>query len=267
MSESDLQDQIASATAYESLHVPAVFAEWAEPVLDAARVGSGQKVLDVACGTGILARTAAQRVGQEGAVTGLDPSPGMLAVAEQINAAVEWRQGTAESLPFADASFETVVSQFGLMFFADRSQAIREMIRVVKPGGRMAVAVWDSLGNTPAYSLEVDLLQRLAGEPAADALRAPFVLGDRAELAALFEQSGVASVDIATRMGTGRFPSIRTMVEADLRGWLPVMGVELTEDQIDLVLTEAESVLDGFVDANGQVVFDSPAHIITGHKP
>ncbi len=267
MTDPDLQDQIAAATAYESLHVASLFEEWAEPVLDAALVVSGQRVLDVACGTGVLARTASQRVGPEGAVTGLDPSPGMLAVAEQINTAVEWKQGTAESLPFADASLDAVVSQFGLMFFADRTQAIREMIRVLVPGGRLAVAVWDSLDNTPSYSLEVGLLQRVAGQQAADALRAPFVLGDRGELAALFERSGAASVEIATHMGTGRFPSIRTMVEADLRGWLPVMGVELTEDTIELVLAEAEGVLAGFVVANGKVVFDSPAHIVTCCKP
>lgn len=267
MTDPDLHAQIAAATAYETLHVPAIFAEWAEPVLDAARVESGQKVLDVACGTGLLARTASQRVGPVGAVAGLDPSPGMLAVAEDNNADVSWRRGTAESLPFAEASFDAVVSQFGLMFFVDRAQAIREMIRVLVPRGRLAVAVWDSLENSPAYSLEVDLLHRLVGQQAADALRAPFVLGERAELAALFERSGVASVEIATRTGTARFPSVRTMVEADLRGWLPVMGVDLSEDQIERVLREAEGVLSGFVESSGQVVFDSPAHIVTWRKP
>jgi len=266
MPDAARQDQIAAAQAYEALHVPAIFEEWVEPVLDAAGVAPGQRVLDVACGTGVLARAASRRVGAAGTVAGLDPSPGMLAVAGQIDATVHWRQGTAESLPFADASFDAVVSQFGLMFFADRSEAIREMMRVLVPGGRLAVAVWDSLERQPAYSLEVDLLQRTIGTPGADALRAPFVLGDPGELTALFEQSGAARAEIATNTGTGRFPAIRTMVEADLRGWLPVMGVELTEDQIELVLTEAESVLSGFIDADGRVVFDSPAHIVTCRK-
>jgi len=267
MTDPEFQEQIAAARAYETLHVPALFAEWAEPVLDAARVGSGGRVLDVACGTGLLARTASQRVGPAGSVAGLDPSPGMLSVAEEIDADVDWRQGTAESLPFDEASFDAVVSQFGLMFFADRAQAIREMTRVLVPGGRLVVAVWDSLDNSPAYALEVDLLQRAAGQRAADALRAPFVLGDRAELAELFERSGVAPVEIATRTGTARFPSIRTMVEADLRGWLPVMGVELSEDLIEKILTEAGSVLADFLITDGQVVFDSPAHIVTWRKP
>lgn len=71
----------------------------------------------------------------------------MLAVARQLEPAVDWREGFAESLPFPDESFDAVVSQFGLMFFTDRRQALREMLRVLVPGGRLAVAVWDSLEN------------------------------------------------------------------------------------------------------------------------
>jgi hypothetical protein len=150
------------------------------------------------------------------------------------------------------------------MFFSDRSQALREMVRVLKPGASMAVAVWDSLDRSEAYAEEVGLLQRLAGKEAADALRAPFVLGDKAELTALFEASAVQSVGVETHTGTACFPSVRTMVEADLRGWLPVMGVVLQEEQIDKVLSEAEAVLAKYVTGDGKVVFSSPAHIITG---
>ena len=114
------------------------------------------------------------------------------------------------------------------------------MLRVLTPGGTVAVAVWDLLENSAAYPIEVELLERLAGQRAADALRAPFVLGDPEELTTLFESAGVASVAITTRTGTARFPSIRSMVEADLRGWLPVMGVALKEAQIQRVLVEAE---------------------------
>jgi len=113
----------------------------------------------------------------------------------------------------------------------------------------------------------VGLLERIAGQRSADALRAPFVLGDRKELAALFESAGVASPTIATRTGTARFPAARTMVEADLRGWLPVMGVELEEKQIESILAEAETALRRYVTPGGQVVFDAPAHVITGTKP
>ena len=191
----------------------------------------------------------------------------MLAVAERLAPTVEWKQGTAESLPYPDRSFDAVVSQFGLMFFTDRRKALREMVRVLRPGGRLAVAVWDTLENSPAYPVEVALLERIAGPSAAEALRAPFVLGDPRELTALFESAGVASIRITTRTGTARFPCIRSMVEADLRGWLPVMGVQLKEEQIRRILEESESALLRFVTEQGQVVFESPAHIITGTRP
>jgi SAM-dependent methyltransferase len=188
----------------------------------------------------------------------------MLAVAKELAPSIEWQECAAESLPYPDRSFDAVVSQFGLMFFSDRSQALREMIRVLKPGARLAVAVWDSLEKSEAYPEEVELLQRIAGKAAADALRAPFGLGDRAELIALFEASGVESVGVETHTGTACFPSIRAMVEADLRGWLPVMGVVLQEERIDSILREAEGVLSEYVTADGKVVFNSPAHIVTG---
>jgi SAM-dependent methyltransferase len=191
----------------------------------------------------------------------------MLKVAKRLAPGVEWRGGIAEALPYADRSFDAVVSQFGLMFFADRRQALREMLRVLTPGGQVAVAVWDSLDNTPAYAAEVALLERVAGQRAADALRAPFVLGDQKELATLFASAGVAAVSITTHRGRAQFPSIRSMVEADLRGWLPVMGVVLREDQIHRLLEEAESVLSPYVTTEGRVTFDSPAHIVTGTKP
>lgn len=266
MNDTLLQDQIAAAKAYEELHVPALFQQWAGRVLDTVQIEPGQRVLDVACGTGVLAREAAVRVGSTGYVAGIDPGPGMLAVAEQLAPTIEWRQGVAESLPYPDHAFDAVVSQFGLMFFSDRYHALHEMLRVLAPGGKLAVAVWDILENSTAYPIEVDLLERLAGQRAADALRAPFVLGDRNELTALFENAGVTSVVIATGTGTARFPSIRSMVEADLRGWLPVMGVELKEQQIQRILLEAESALKKYVTLEGQVVFDLPAHIITGTR-
>jgi ubiquinone/menaquinone biosynthesis C-methylase UbiE len=262
-----LQDQIAAARAYEALHVPALFGQWCGPILDAAGVEPGQRVLDVACGTGVLGRSAAARVGSVGYIAGVDPDPGMLAVAGQLSPAVDWRQGVAESLPWPDRSFDVVVSQFGLMFFTDRERALREMLRVLDPGGRIAIAVWDQLENTAAYPIEVGLLQRIGGQRAADALRAPFVLGDTTELRQLFERAGAASVEIGTLLGTARFPSIRAMIEADLRGWLPVMGVMLEEDQISRILEQAETALHEYVAADGRVEFDLPAHIVTATKP
>ena len=264
MSDDPNLRQIEAARAYEALFVPALLGQFAPKVAGAARVREGERVLDVACGTGVLAREILNRVGPTGRVAGVDLNPGMIAVAKENTPDVEWHQGKAESLPFPDESFDAVVSQFGLMFFADRVQAIQEMLRVLTASGRLAVAVWNSFENIPAYAAEVELLQRTAGQQAADALRAPFVLGDRDELSKMFSEAGATAVEVTTHSGTALFPSIRIVVEADLRGWLPVMGVNLSEEQISQILHEAETALGSYATSDGQVRFDVSAHIVTG---
>ena len=266
MSDGASAAAVAAAAAYESLHVPALFGAWAGPVLDAAKVAGGQRVADVACGTGILARSARVRVGEDGSVVGVDPDAGMLAVAAREAPDVEWRIGTAEALPLDDGSQDAVVSQFGMMFFRDRDRAATEMLRVLVDGGHVAVAVWDTLERSPAYSTLVALLDDLAGSDAADALRAPFALGDAHEFALPFRRAGVDGLKLVTRSGTARFPDVRTMVEADLRGWLPVMGVVLEDERIEEILAEAERALRKFVDAEGRMAFPSSAHILSGFK-
>src|SRR5262245_21700611 len=156
-----------AAEIYEEFYLPALFQEWTGRMADAAHVAPGQRVLDVACGTGVLARAVGDRVGPAGSDVGLDLNPGMLAVARRTAPAIDWRQGRAESLPFPSASFDAVLSQFGLMFFADRPAAIREMQRALRPGGHLAVAVWASLDDTPGYAAFVALLRRLFGEETA----------------------------------------------------------------------------------------------------
>lgn len=267
MTDPQLQAKIDDARAYESLFVPALFQPWAPKVATAAHIQPGHRVLDVACGTGVLAREIALRVGSRGYTAGLDPDPGMLTVARQLAPDIDWHAGTAESLPFPDQCFDAVVSQFGLMFFTDRQQALREMFRVLKPGGQLAIAVWDSLDHTPAYAAEVALLDRIAGQQAANALRAPFVLGDTTVLTGLFDHLGYHGLSVNTASDQGRFPSVRAMVEADIRGWLPVMGVNLPEAQIAQLLSEAETVFAPYTGADGVVTFDSPAHIVTATRP
>lgn len=267
MLESQVQSQINAATAYEQLLVPALFGRWAATVADSAQIRPGQRVLDVACGTGVLAREIASRVGRHGRVAGLDPNAGMLQLASQLAGGIEWRQGTAESLPYPDHAFDVVVSQFGLMFFADRLQAVREITRVLAPRGRLALAVWDSLESNPAYAAEVHLLDRMAGIKAGNAVRAPFALGDRVALMDLLAEAGVPDAAVTSHIGTAEFPSVRVMVEADLRGWLPVMGVVLAEDEIGRILTEAEIVLERYVTRSGTVAFATQALIVTGTAP
>ncbi len=263
---SETQEEVAAAEAYEGLHVPAIFQQWAPKMSQAAKIQHGHRVLDVACGTGALARQLRPDVGEKGSIVGLDPGAGMLAVARKLAPEIEWQQGVAESLPFENASFDAVVCQFGLMFFQDRQLALREMCRVLSPGGRLAIAVWDSLENSDVFREEVALLERLAGREAADALRAPFVLGNREKLLELFVSSELDAVSIETHSGTARFPNVQTIVEADLRGWLPLMGVNLSEELISTILSESHEVLKSYVKGDGTVEFKAPAHIVSARR-
>ncbi|MEM9037006.1 MAG: methyltransferase domain-containing protein, partial [Actinomycetota bacterium] len=166
-----------SAEVYETFFVPALFAQWAPVVCDAALLDEGQRVVDVACGTGVASRVAAERVGPTGHVVGVDLNRGMLGVARDRAPGVDWREAAAERLPLDDDSVDAAISQFGLMFFEDRAAALRELRRVVRPGGRIAVAVWSSLERTPGWQELCALVGDVFGPEAAAAEAAPWARG------------------------------------------------------------------------------------------
>ena len=253
-----------AAEIYEEFLVPALFQEWVERVADAAQIEEGHHVLDVACGTGVLTREVERRVGPQGSVIGLDVNEGMLAVARKKSPHIQWKHGRAESLPFDNNSFHTVVSQFGLMFFEDRSAAIREMSRVLLPGGRLAVAVWDKLENSPGFAALVTLLERLFGAQAAEALSAPFSLGHLEDLLPLFRTSDLQNVQVTTINGTARFSSINSWVFIETKGW--TLGNSIDENQYQHLLKEAQRELQPYVLSDGTVEFRIPAHIVTASK-
>jgi SAM-dependent methyltransferase len=254
-----------AAEVYDRCFVPALFREWAGRVADAAEVQTGQRVLDVACGTGALACLAATRVGPSGSVTGLDLNEQMLAVARRKAPAIGWCRGTAEALPFRPGAFDVVASQFGLMFVEHPRLALEQMWRVLRPGGRLAVAVWDLLENSPGYAALADLVERFFGEAAADTLRVPCNLGSTALLSSLLTEAGISGARIATLEGMVRFPSLSSWLHAEVRGW--VLSDRLDEGQFARLLSEAQARLRLFTLADGRVEFAAPAHIVLSTRP
>lgn len=253
------------AEVYDQLFVPALFHQWGPIVAEAAQIKRGDRVLDVACGTGVLACAALERVGPQGIVVGVDPNKDMLSVAGRKSTRIEWREGKAESLPFPDTSFDAVVSQFGLMFFDDRPGALREMTRVLAPGGRMAVAVCDALDHSPGYAVLARLLQRLFGDRIANAFRAPFVLGDCEQLASICAAAGISDAKVAQHNGAVRFASIQSLISTE-RACVWTLGGLLDDAQFARLTKEAEQAFKPFVGVDGTVAFEMPALIITGSK-
>lgn len=214
---------------------------------------------------GALTVAAADRVGPTGSVVGLDANPEMLAVARSKRRDIEWIDARAEALPFPDAGFDAVLSQFALMFFDDPVAALSEMRRVAKPGGAVAVAVCDAVEQSPGYAALAALLERLFGQDVADAFRAPFALGDAKRLARLCREAGIADANVRQRSGTVRFASIDALVSTE-RACVWTLGGLLDETQFDRLRAEAQRVFEPFADANGKVAFAMPALLITANK-
>ena len=267
MSGSASQEELEAGRGYEALFVPALFAPWTRHVLDGVDWKEGACVLDVACGSGVLARHALARSGLSGRVVGIDPAPGMLAAAKEVEPSVEWIMGVAEALPFDADTFDSVVSQFGMMFFQDRAKAASEMYRVTKPGGRVAIALWNSVDHNPAYRDIALVFDEHVTTAAGDAVRAPFSLGNANEVAATLSRAGFQGTISETKVEQAKFPSLRTVAEAELRGWLPLFGINLSEDVIMDVLARSDAKLAKYATPSGEAVFPTSAYIVTSRKP
>lgn len=191
---------------YERYFVPAIGAPLAAALVDVAAPQPGERALDVACGTGVVTRLVAERVGSGGAVAGLDANPGMLAVARSVQGrAIEWHQSSAESLPFSDDAFDLVTCQMGLQFFPDKAAALREQHRVLAPGGRVALNL---PGPTPPlFQAFADALARHVGPQAAGFVHVVFSLHDADDIRALMTEAGFQDVRVEAATATLPLPA------------------------------------------------------------
>lgn len=244
------QIPIEAAEAYEAAFVPAFFAQWAPILCGAAVLTAGQRVLDVACGTGVVARTAADRVGS-GNVVGVDLNEAMLAVARRVRADIDWRQGDVAALPLPDGAFDAVVCQMALMFFPDRVRALREMARVLTPGGTVAVLVPSSLDAQPAYGPFVDMASRHAGAEARSLLSTYFSCGDPDDLTGTFALAGLHVTSTSTHLGTARFPTVDALVTTEVDS--TPLGKRITNDVYEAIRSGARNVLAPFTTSDGRL--------------
>ena len=196
------------ATNYERFFVPAIGAPLATDLIGLVALRPAERVLDVACGTGVVARLASQQVGTNGKVAGLDVNPGMLAVARSATPpgmSIEWREASAEAMPFPDASFDVVLCQMGLQFMADKSAALGEMRRVLVPGGRLICNV---PGPTPQlFTVLADALARHVGGEAAGFVNHVFSLHDTTEIQNMVRSAGFHDVSVQSDTKPLRLPA------------------------------------------------------------
>ena len=249
---------------YQREMVPASFARWAPDLVDLGAVRPGQRVLDVACGTGAVTRIAAERAGPTGRVAGLDVNADMLAAARAASpgARIEWFEGSALGLPFPDGSFDVVLCQQGLQFFPDRGAGLREMRRVLVPGGCLALSCWRSVEHQPGMRALEDALARHVG--ARQAASPPLSLGDRETLRGLLAAAGFRDVRIRAEVRTARYASADRFVRMRVEGAPTMMGILATRgpDVVATIVSEVAQTLREYVDDEG-LAFPQAAHVAT----
>jgi SAM-dependent methyltransferase len=265
------QLQNDAAVLYERHLVPAVTAGWAAVLLERMSLHQGERVLDVACGTGVVARAAAERVGRTGRVGAMDINSGMLAVARslpasQAAASVRWLTGSALGLPFLTRSFDAVLCQLGLQFFPDRSAALAEMRRVLVVGGSLGLTVYSAIEYNAATFALVRALDRHLGPGASIAKRAEHALGDKALLRALAVGAGFSEVRISTETATVRFPDVAEYVRIQLTA-TPLGNLirHRTEDSVrqlaEAISADVAADLEDYC-SDGELTFPQEAHIL-----
>jgi ubiquinone/menaquinone biosynthesis C-methylase UbiE len=258
------QISLETAETYEAAFVPSLFAHLAPQLVEAAEVTTGDHVLDVACGTGIVARTAAERTGPAGRVVGLDLNEAMLTVARRVRPDLDWRQGDATSLPFPDDSFDVVLCQSGLMFVPDPAAAVGEMARVVRPGGRVAAQVWSSLDRQTAIQPLADAVSRHAGPDAVDLISTYFRLGDQEQFTGQFTRAGLRVTDVRRLPVTVRAPSVDDYITTEVES-TPLID-RISADVYRRIREDARAGLAGYCDATGELALPVEAYLVAARR-
>ena len=258
------QVQGREAELYQRHLVPAVTALWAAELVERVDVRAGERVLDIACGTGVVARAAAERAGPDGNVTGLDINPAMLGVARGESPGVDFVQGSALALPFDDGSCDVVLCQLGLQFFPDRAKALAQMHRVLAGDGRLGLSVYGPIEHNPGTLALAQALDHHLGTGASQTKRAEHVLGYADLVQRLVTAAGFHDITITTETKLVRFPSTSEWVQIQLTATplASLLAERLGRPRMTEKITAAvEEALRPY-EANGGLEFPQEAHVL-----
>lgn len=227
---------------YERFFVPAIGEPLANDLIRLAALRPGERILDVACGTGIVARLASQQVGSNGTVAGLDVNPGMLEVARSITPAdmsIEWYESSAEDMPLPDESFDVVLCQLSLQFMTDKLVALQEMRRVLGPGGRLILNVPGP--TTKVFAVLAEAMERHISSQAAGFVNHVFSLHDTTEIQQLMSEADFCDIAVQANNKMLNLPPPKEFLWQYVHS-TPLAGVVEKVDEEDLAALEREVV-------------------------
>ena len=241
-----------AAETYENQRVPAIFGPMAEATLDAISLPSGGDILDVACGTGVMARSVATRLAKPSRIVGCDLNSAMIDVAKMVEPRsehkFEWIAASAQSMPLDDASIDMAFCQHGLQFFPDKSAALQEIRRILVPSARLVITCWSAI--PPFFQIVAEALRNHLGEdPAATAVK-PFIWNDRAVIYRLLAGNGYTVVEEKILPVIRRLPADRETMRNEILATpnedaLRVAGDRLIDQIAEEILEGVSSFLEG----------------------
>jgi SAM-dependent methyltransferase len=269
------QQNLSPAEAYERYLGASIADPWTRILLEYADVQPGERALDLACGTGSVARHVAPLVGTVGKVVALDNNPEMLAVGQAIHspagATIEWREGNAVDLVLPDQAFDLVLCQQGLQFFSDRAASLREMHRVLCNGGRIVLSVWQGLERHPIYAALLEATARDLNAALAD-VALSFSLHDAEELRALLTNAGFQGVEVTPRSlevclsSPERFVELTVLGAATSVRTFAQLDAPARSALVKSVSLEVESALRRYRNGD-RLTFPMSTHIAVAHVP
>ena len=270
-----------AAETYEQNLVPTMFEPFATDLIKLCDIRRSDRILDVACGTGIVSRLAIDYVDVTvGKVVGVDINPVMLNMARHCTAGkeIDWKEGSATSLPFPNKFFDLVVCQQGLQFFTDRLKALKEMNRVLvgagngdKGYGRLVLSTWTSINDSPGFSILERLLQDTISHEAATIMQLPHSLSDSTELTSLVRDAGFGKILCREVTKTISFPSVEEFIIGFTNGSM-LSSYFSDKKKVDetlrsKLLSSASRELSQFVDEhNGNLSFPLSTRLVFASK-